>query len=550
MASAFWLLLAGAGIADGKASVLQTKSYSIKQNGNYAFTPDAGYDGFSSVNVSVNVETKLQEKSVTPTKQEQTIVPDTGYDGLSKLVVGAIPASYIDTSSANATSPDILAPKTAFVKGELVTGTMQEYDGSVTNGTEGMKPQLNAPTISVSGRQLTINNPSTNGNFTEGYKIFVDGVEKSEQTANTLDLYSYFDEDGTYQLSVAAAAAQFADSNQSAKATYAKVQQVGNINWFATQYLSTARGRACPSKIGKYSLFAGGQDHWNFGPYYATVDVVDDNLSISQAASLPVANSMSIGATLPNYALICGGVASNTAVICYNEDLVQSQAEALSVQYSQGFAASNGTYALIAGSINSDSSKVVNAYDNELVRYSPADMTNRHFGGGAACAGKYFICMGGSQPAEALPDVYDEELTHTNAADLPVVTYDGTACSVGIYAIWAGGYKSGVQSYVYAYDDELTIHIATRLPQAVEMLASCTLNNNAIIGGGHPSSKAVSNVCTYDVNLTQTAILGLSVARSDLSAISNGQYAFFAGGRPYLGSPDASNVIDVYTVKE
>lgn len=41
---------------------------------------------------------KLQPKSTTPTKSEQTIMPDSGFDGLSQFTVYPIPSSYVSPS--------------------------------------------------------------------------------------------------------------------------------------------------------------------------------------------------------------------------------------------------------------------------------------------------------------------------------------------------------------------------------------------------------------------------------------------------------------------
>lgn len=71
-------------------------------------------------------QARFTNKTVTPTKSLQNIQPDGGKI-LGEVNVNPIPANYIDTSDANATSENILNGKTAYINNEKVTGTMPAY---------------------------------------------------------------------------------------------------------------------------------------------------------------------------------------------------------------------------------------------------------------------------------------------------------------------------------------------------------------------------------------------------------------------------------------
>ena len=70
---------------------------------------------------------KLQAKTVTPTKQQQAISADDGYDALSTVTVLAIPAAYQDVTGVTAAAGDVLAGKIIVdADGAKVPGTMPD----------------------------------------------------------------------------------------------------------------------------------------------------------------------------------------------------------------------------------------------------------------------------------------------------------------------------------------------------------------------------------------------------------------------------------------
>lgn len=153
---------------------------------------------------------KLQTKTITPTKSQQNISPDSGYDGLSGVTVNAIPDNYvIPTGTVNITTNG-----THDVSGKA----------SVVVAVPSSQPTLNAPTIAINDKTLTITNPASNGNFVTKFKVFSNGTALTEAvikgSTTTVDLSTLLTEAGTYSITAKASAANFNDSAASSAVEY------------------------------------------------------------------------------------------------------------------------------------------------------------------------------------------------------------------------------------------------------------------------------------------------------------------------------------------
>nr|DAE49097.1 MAG TPA: hypothetical protein [Caudoviricetes sp.] len=132
-----WLVGLGLAASTDKLDALTDKAAAIKNQGavdanvkeGESYTIPAGYHNGSGTvkGVSGGGNYNLQAKSVTPTKEQQSITPDQGYYGLSGVTVGAIPENYQDVSATTAAPADVLANK-VFVDADGVTqaGTMPD----------------------------------------------------------------------------------------------------------------------------------------------------------------------------------------------------------------------------------------------------------------------------------------------------------------------------------------------------------------------------------------------------------------------------------------
>lgn len=132
----------GLGTSTDKFDALATEINGIKNQGavdanvkeGESYTIPAGYHNGSGTvkGVSGGGNYNLQTKSVTPTKEQQSVAPDQGYYGLSAVTVGAIPENYQDVSATTAAPGDVLANK-VFIDADGVTqaGTMPD-NGAVS----------------------------------------------------------------------------------------------------------------------------------------------------------------------------------------------------------------------------------------------------------------------------------------------------------------------------------------------------------------------------------------------------------------------------------
>lgn len=143
-----WLVGLGLATSTDKLDALATTIAAIKNQGavdaqvkeGESYTIPKGYHngGGSVKGVGGGGNYTLQAKTVTPSKQQQSVSSDDGYYGLSSVTVLPIPSNYNDTSNVTASAADVLSPKIIVgADGAEVAGTMAN-NGTLSATIDGL----------------------------------------------------------------------------------------------------------------------------------------------------------------------------------------------------------------------------------------------------------------------------------------------------------------------------------------------------------------------------------------------------------------------------
>lgn len=94
---------------------------------------------------------KLQEKTVSPDTQQQTVLPDSGYDGMNKVIVEAVEAGELGTPSISANG---VITANVSKGGYLPTGT-QKTAQAATQAAKTVRPTTYSQTAAAKGVYTT-----------------------------------------------------------------------------------------------------------------------------------------------------------------------------------------------------------------------------------------------------------------------------------------------------------------------------------------------------------------------------------------------------------
>lgn len=333
----------------------------------------------------------------------------------------------------------------------------------------------------------------------------------------------------------------------------------GEITYYGTVTpLSTARSRGCGVGIGKYALYAGGEN--GSSSALTVTDAYDAQLVRTLPASLAAVKTNGGVARVGRYAVFAGGATGNNYTVSpttvYDEDLTRTADAALNLGWAQyGGGVTGKSHAVFGDGYKSYSSLAgeASAVDADLVKtaLTPFSVPRGYYG--AAATGECVLFAGGYNGSYlSAVDAYGPDLEKRTAPSLPVTTICPGSAEAGNYAVIAGG-RSGSSGYtnsVSAYSPDMTLTAVPSLSAARHLFHSVSFGGCAIFAGGCNANTWYSTVDCYDEDLTHSLLTSLSAAREEYNNANGrgavvGDFALLFGGRNNSGYFDAVDAFEL-----
>ena len=301
--------------------------------------------------------------------------------------------------------------------------------------------------------------------------------------------------------------------------------------------LSYGREYLAATTVGNYALFGGGAVSY----VLSIVDAYDTSLTRTTPTGLSQSRYKLAATSVGNYALFGGGGSAQytrLVVDAYDTNLTRTTPTALSLERRNLAATTVGNYALFGGGEkNGIASSVVDAYDTSLTRTNPTGLneargwlaaTTVSPAVGSSSQSSYALFGGGAAGSSysSVVDAYDTNLTRTTPTELsqarkelaaPTVAPIAGSSSQSGYAVFGGGYSgSDWVPTVDAYDASLTRTIQPKLSVGRSYLSGTSIGNYALFAGGYAA----------DTQAVTTTADAYSLASYDIQVFPGTKYSF------------------------
>ena len=193
----------------------------------------------------------------------------------------------------------------------------------------------------------------------------------------------------------------------------------------------------------------------------------------------------------------------------------------------------SGGYAKVTfDNVSPLSKSIASGFIEKKVKYSATTVGNYAlFGGGYADVER----IGVYRDVTSTVDAYNTNLIRSTPTDLSVARSNLAATTVGNYGLFGGGFcnegSDNVFSTVDAYNTNLTRSTPTELSVARFNLAATTVGGYALFGGGEKYEygvfRSLSIVDVYNSSLTRMCTDPLNSSADEFDATTVGDYALF-----------------------